>query len=43
MWLIDFYVRYIVLINEKEILYCLWEGVEVIEKFLSVWKILLIK
>lgn len=40
MWLIDFYARHIVSINEKEILYCSWEGAEVIEKHSSVWKTL---
>lgn len=38
MWLIDFHARHIVSINEKEILYCSWEGAEVIEKHSSVWK-----
>lgn len=40
MWLIDFHARHIVSINEKEILYCSWEGAEVIEKHSSVWKTL---
>lgn len=40
MWLIDFHDRHIVSMNEKEILYCSWEGAEVIEKHYSVWKTL---
>lgn len=40
MWLIDFHDRHIVSMNEKEILYCSWEGAEVIEKHYRVWKTL---
>lgn len=36
----DFHDRHIVSMNEKEILYCSWEGAEVIEKHSSVWKTL---
>lgn len=42
MWLIDLHCRptCIVSIKEKEILYCSWDGAEVIEKRSSVWKTL---